>query len=35
MLGNLAVLTDGVNQLASRYGQLDSGLNAYTEAPPS
>lgn len=31
MLGNLAVLTDGVNQLASQYAKLDDGLNAYTD----
>ena len=30
MLGNLAVLTDGVNQLASQYAQLDNGLGDYT-----
>lgn len=30
MLGNLSVLTDGVNQLASQYAKLDDGLNAYT-----
>ncbi len=31
MLGNLSVLTDGVNQLTSQYAQLDDGLNAYTD----
>ena len=31
MLGNLSVLTDGVNQLAAQYVQLDNGLNAYTD----
>ena len=30
MLGNLSVLTDDVNQLASQYAKLDDGLNAYT-----
>lgn len=31
MLGNLSVLTDGMNQLATQYAQLDDGLNAYTD----
>lgn len=31
MLGDLALLTDGVNTLAAEYARLDDGIGSYTE----